>query len=194
MFSYIDLILSAIVIFFVFTGAKRGFTRTLLSFLARIISLITAYVVSDMYADVVYEKLLKDDVVNAIAENFKLDVSVIKDVGISETVSASLEEVIAGPLTVVVCRIVIFAAVSAVASIVLSILVNLICKIVKLPVLRTANKILGALLGLLNGLICVFILSFICTIATGFVDNAEFAEMVNSSYIIDYFAYADMLI
>lgn len=188
MINLVDLILLALIIFFIVTGVKRGFARTLLSFLARIASLVIAYFISDMYAETVYEKFLKDDVVNVIAENFKLDMTVM------ETVSSSVEELVAGPLAVVVCRIVIFAVVSAVASIVLGILVNLICKIAKLPVLRTANKLLGAVLGLFNGLLCVFILSFICTIATGFVDNSEFTEMVNSSYIIDYFAYANMLI
>ncbi len=194
MINLVDLILLALVIFFIVTGIRKGFAMTLLSFIARVASLVIAYFVSDMYADVVYEKFLKDDVINVIANKFKIDMAVTKDVLSAETVSSSVEELVAGPLAVVVCRIVIFAVVSAVASIVLSILVNLICKIVKLPVLRTANKILGAALGLFNGLLCVFILSFICTIAVGFVDNSEFTEMVNSSYIVDYFAYANMFI
>lgn len=194
MVNLVDLILLALVVFFVITGIRKGFAKTFLSFVAKIASLVVAYFVSDMYAETVYEKFFKDDVVNVIAENFKLDLDVIKDMNITESVSSSVEELIAGPLAVVVCRIVLFAAVSAIASVVLGILVNLICKIVKLPVLHTADKLLGAVLGLFNGTLCVFILSFIFAIVTGFIDNAEFTEMVNSSYIVDCLVYAKMLI
>lgn len=170
MLNFIDLILLAVVAYFFFMGIKRGFTRTLLSFLARIASIVAAYFVSDMYDDVVYEKFFID------------------------YISSSLEQTVAGPIAIAVCRIVIFVLVSAVASLVLNIVINAICNIVKLPVLRTANKLLGAVLGLVNGLLCVFVVSFICTIALSFIDNAEFTEAVSSSYIIDLFAYTDMLI
>ncbi len=227
--TVIDLLLITVVIIFVVMGARKGFARTLLSFLAKIASIIIAYFVSDMYADVVYEKFFKESVVGTLEANidstissgklseqimsvwenlpdflkgigdvFRLDIMAFKgeidDISLSEGMATSLEQTIAGPLAIAVCRILLFALVSFVASILLSIIVNLICKVVQLPVLRSANKLLGAILGLMNGLICVFIISFICTIASGLIVSDAFAEAVNSSYIINFFAYLGMLI
>ncbi len=227
MLNYVDWILLALVAFFVITGIRKGFARTLLSFVARVTSLVVAYFISDMYAESVYERLFKDVVSNAIESNIDSSASIgvseqlhtvlskfpqivtsigdnlgldalinqqVDDSGFAEGVSTALEESVAGPLAVAVCKIILFAIVSAIASFVLAILVNLLCKIVKLPILKTADKLLGAGLGLVNGLICVFILSFIFTIASGFINPPELADAINSSYIIDFFAYANMLV
>ena len=86
-----------------------------------------------------------------------------------------------------VCRIIIFAIVSFLASLVFSIIINLLCKIVKLPVLRTANKALGGALGLFNGIIFALIVSYICVIVSGLINNSEFSEIVNSSHVIEIF-------
>lgn len=228
MFNYVDLILLALVAFFVFTGIRKGFARTLLSFAARIASIVIAYFVSDTYAEVVYERFFKETLINAIesdfgsqltgnigeqihsvwsvlpqtllniGESFGLDMLAIHGeldgVDISQGVSSVIEETVAGPIAVAICKIIVFAAASAVVSFVLAILVNLLCKVVKLPVLKTADKLLGAGLGLINGFICLFILSFIFTIVSGFISPPELADAIDSSYIIDFFAYANMLV
>ena len=224
MFNYVDLALLALVLFFIITGIRKGFARTLLSFVGRIASLIVAYFVSDMYADVVYEKFIKEALTNAIESNVNsaltegvpeklnitwselpqiftsivdklgLEISQLDTSGMTQGVSSTLEETIAGPIAIVICRIIIFAIVSVVASFVISILVNLLCKIVKLPILKTADKLLGAGLGLVNGLICVFILSFVFTVVSGFISPSELSDEVNSSYIIDLFANANILL
>ena len=228
MFNYVDWILLALIAFFVFTGIRRGFTRTLLSFVARVASLIAAYFISDMYAETVYEKFFKETFINAIESNFGsqlpdnvgdqihiawsklpefllnigdkfgLDMLAIKgeleSVDIDQAVSSVVEESVAGPIAVSICKIIVFAIASVVASFVLNVAVNLLCKIVKLPVLKTADKLFGAGLGLINGFICVFILSFIFIIISGFISPKELADAIDSSYIINFFAYANMLV
>lgn len=222
MFNYVDLILIAIVLLFVITGIRKGFARTLLSFVAKVISLVVAYFVSDMYAEEVYERFLKKFVLDAIesdisssvagetghvhtvlselpsffatiADKFGLDILINRQPD-SDGISNALEQSVAGPIAVVVCRIIIFVIVSGVCSLVLDLLVNILCKIVKLPVLKTADKLFGAVLGLVNGFICVFILSFVFSIISGFIKPPEFADVINSSYIIDFFACANMLV
>lgn len=228
MFNLIDLILLAVIACFVFVGAKNGFVRTLLSFVAKIASLVVAYFVSDMYAETVYNSFLKESVLGAIekqiastdadnfsqqfetavqsipdsllkiAETFGMDMHALKeqsgDLNLTGELVSALEQSVAGPIVVIVCRILIFVIVSAVASFLLGIVVNIISNIVKLPVLRTANKLLGAVLGLLNGAVCVFILSFICVVVSVFIDNTEFTEAVNSSYMVNYLNYRGMFI
>lgn len=219
--TFVDLLLLAIVIFFVFTGMRNGFVRTLLSFVFKIASVVLAYFVSDKYDEAIYEKFLKDSVINSIEEHVASssanDASqhisvvlesipesisgILKALGIDfanfgETTSAYatngeissfLEETLAGPASVFVCRIIIFAIVSFVASFVFSIITNILCKIVKLPVLRTANKALGGVLGLLNGMIFVLIVSYLCVIASALINNSEFCEVIESSQVIEIF-------
>lgn len=178
--SFVDILLLAIVVFFLFSGIRRGFVRTLLSFASRIASVVLAFFVSDKYDELIYEKFLKDSVVNSIEEHVSAS-------SVNGEISSFLEETLAGPASVLVCRIIVFAIISVVASFVFDIIINLVCKIVQLPVLRTANKALGGVLGLLNGLVCVLIISYICVIAVGLVNNAEFSEVIASSRIIEIF-------
>ncbi len=228
MVNFLDLILLAFLVYFVIIGARKGFVRTLLSFVTRIASVVVAWLVSDNYAHVLYDKFLKDNVADAIelhiksadagtvaqsfesalqgipvslvniAESFGLNLQSLKynfeSADITGELASALEETVAGPIALVVCKIVIFAVVCVVASLVLNIVVNIVCKIVKLPVLRTANKLLGAVLGVLNGLIAMFILSFLCIILSGFIDNDEFTTLVSSSYIIEYFKHIRIFI
>ena len=219
--TVVDLLLLAVVIVFVFSGMKNGFVRTLLSFAARILSVVLAYFVSDKYDEAIYEKILRDSVINGIEERVVAspvsDVSqrvsvvlesvpesilgILEALGLDLTsfdkmvsasasngeISSFLEETLAGPASVFVCRIIIFAFVSFLASLVFSIIINLLCKIVKLPVLRTANKALGGALGLFNGIIFALIVSYICVIVSGLINNSEFSEIVNSSHVIEIF-------
>ena len=219
--TFVDLLLLAVVIIFVFAGIKNGFVRALLSFAARIVSVMLAYFVSDKYDEAVYENFLKDRIINGIEERVAAspvsDVSqqvsvvlesipesisgILEALGLdlasfcerisvsasSAEISSFLEKTLAGPATVFVCRIIIFVVVSFVASFVFSIAIRMICKIVKLPVLKTANKALGGALGLLNGMIFVLIISYICIIASGLINNPEFSEVVNASYVIKFF-------
>ncbi len=217
--TLVDLLLLAAVMFFVFTGMRNGFVRTLLSFVSKIASVVLAYFVSDKYDEVIYEEFLKDSIVNGIEEHVAASslsdasqqVSVVLE-SIPESISgilkafgidlanfgkaasapngefsSFLEETLAGPASVFVCRILIFVIVSFIASFVFGIVINMLCKIVKLPVLRTANKALGGVLGLLNGMIFVLIVSYICIIISGLINNPEFGEIVNASYVIEIF-------
>ncbi len=133
-----------------------------------------------------------------IGDKFGLDMLAIHGeldgIDVGQQMSSVIEESVAGPLAVAVCKIIIFTVASAVISFVLAIIVNLLCKVVKLPVLKTADKLLGAGLGLINGLVCVFILSFICTIASGLISPSELSDAISSSYIIDMFSYVNILV
>ncbi len=62
----VDLIFLALIVSFFIIGYKKGFTKALLSFLARIISFVAAFFVSRNLAPTVYESLLKTKVVSAI--------------------------------------------------------------------------------------------------------------------------------
>lgn len=215
----IDLLLLAIVIFFLFSGARRGFVRTLLSFGSRIASFMIAFFVSDEYDELIYEKFFKESVINNIDEKISSTavgdisqrisdalnavpesfLSFVKNLGVDFSglgevaadsaaegeLSSFIEQTLAGPVTVMVCRIIIFAVAYALLSFAFSILINVVCRIVKLPVLRTANKALGGVLGLLNGLISALVLSYILVIISVFLDSPEFCEVVNTSYVIE---------
>ncbi len=215
----VDLLLLAVVIYFVVIGMKRGFVRTLLSFLSKIASAFVAVFVTDKYDDLIYGKFFKESVISSIDEHLSASVAddvsqqisdVLKSVpgsasrilealgidfsSLGDFVSSSMgkgeasdfiEQTLAGPITVFVCRIIIFAIAFALLSFVFGILINVVCRIVELPVLRTANKALGGVLGLLNGLIIILVLSYVCIIVSVFLDNSEFSGIINDSQVIE---------
>lgn len=219
--TFVDLLLLVIVALFMLIGIKNGFVRTLLSLVSRIASVVLAYLASDKYAEMFYEKFLKERIVSSFDEHVATtslsDVSqqvsavldsipesvsgILNVLGIdlasfsnvasdsieNSNVSSFLEETIAGPASVFVCRIIIFVIVSLLASLAFSILIKLLCKIVDLPVLKTANKALGGILGLLNGIILSFIASYVCVIISGWINYPDFNEAVNASYLIEFF-------
>ncbi len=69
MSTVVDLLLLAAVIFFIVSGMRGGFVRTLLSFISKIAAVVLAYFVSDEYDELVYEKFLKESVINGIEES-----------------------------------------------------------------------------------------------------------------------------
>ena len=214
----VDLLLLAIVIYFLIMGIRRGFMRTLLSFVSKIASVMLAYFISDKYDELIYETFFKESIISNIEEKLAsspggevsqqisdLLTSVPESVsalaralgidflslgeslsasGINGEVSAFVEQILSGP-AVFICGIIIFAIAYAVITFVFNILINLLCKIVKLPILKTADKALGGALGLFNGFITVLILSYVCVIASAFINNPQFSEIINNSQIIE---------
>lgn len=70
--NFIDLLLILLIIFFIISGKRRGFTRTLLSFLSKLVSVAAAFFVSDRYAVPFYDTFLKENVLNALESKIQL--------------------------------------------------------------------------------------------------------------------------
>ncbi len=225
---FADLLLIGVILIFVISGMKRGFTRTLLSFAARIISVVVAAFLSKNFAPIVYNSYLQEGVLKSIktqldanftttlsdqiaavtesiptsllkiSEMFGVNTATfeeqIANADISGDIALALEQNIAAPIILLICRIIIFVIISTLASFVLGFIVNAVCKVVSLPVLRTANKILGAALGLINGVICALIISYVCVIVSGLIDNSEFSQFVLSSQLIKVFTNISLFI
>lgn len=68
-----DILLLAVVILFVIIGKTRGFLRTLLSFLGKIISLVTALFISKTYSEKFYELFLKARVTESLSQKLEAD-------------------------------------------------------------------------------------------------------------------------
>lgn len=68
-----DILLLAVVILFVIIGKTRGFLRTLLSFLGKIVSIVTALFVSKTYSEKFYELFLKTRVTESLKQRLEAD-------------------------------------------------------------------------------------------------------------------------
>ncbi len=72
MWNFIDLLLVLLIIFFIISGKRKGFARTLLSFFSKLVSVAVAFFVSNRYSALFYDKFLKESVVNALETEIKL--------------------------------------------------------------------------------------------------------------------------
>ncbi len=222
MTALIDIIFLVLIAFFIIVGFRKGFMRTLLSFLARIASFVAAFFVSRNFAPEIYNSFLKEKVTSVIDTRISDEISSadittgissvfsemsdglrklcdligltegmitenVKNSDFTSNVAVTLEETIAAPILTIICQLIIFAVVSTVASFLLNIVVRMICKVVKLPVLRTADGLLGGGLGFINGVLITYVLSCVLIVVASFADNAEVAEIINSSKIIELF-------
>ncbi|MBE6750415.1 MAG: CvpA family protein [Ruminococcaceae bacterium] len=64
----IDLIILAIVLFFVITSAKRGFVKVLIETVGIIAAIVIAFTVSSPISEAVYDKIIEPPIVEAVGE------------------------------------------------------------------------------------------------------------------------------
>ena len=87
-----DILLIAVVILFVIIGKTRGFLRTLLSFLGKIISLVTALFISKTYSEKFYELFLKARVTESLSQKLEADGGAFDIAEVMKDIPASLLE------------------------------------------------------------------------------------------------------
>lgn len=87
-----DILLLAVVILFVIIGKTRGFLRTLLSFLGKIISLVTALFISKTYSEKFYELFLKARVTESLSQKLEADGGAFDIAEVMKDIPASLLE------------------------------------------------------------------------------------------------------
>ncbi|MBE6760730.1 MAG: CvpA family protein [Ruminococcaceae bacterium] len=83
MWMILDLIILAIIGFFVFTSAKRGFVRTVLEVIGYFLAIYLAFTLGGLLADVIYNSLIEPNIIKSVSENITLSTGA----NINETVN-----------------------------------------------------------------------------------------------------------
>lgn len=213
----IDLILVLIFASFIINGRRRGFVNAILTLIATVISIFTAYEFSAPVAQWADETFIKNAAVNSIADIISANIGngtqavvdaipsyiaeaakaggislseIITELGSSVDAVQVAEQIYGAAHNAVVMpvlTVITFLVVYAAISFVLSFAVRAISKVFRLPILKGLNKLFGGLLGAFKGAVAIVIL---CTVlvAIKFILPEEFALAVDESVIVNFAA------
>ena len=202
----VDLIFLAIVVFFVWLGAKRGFVLTLCSLLAVVVAFVGATILSNAAAPVVagaiqphlesaIEETLEeraadiastDDVVEAVRDLggvFQWAADSLDDALEGQRLSRSvavLTSKVASAVAVFLARRLLFAIAFALLLILWGIFSRALNLVTKLPVIHSLNQTLGGLLGAVKGLVLALAALWILRDLTGAISR----ETVEGTYLV----------
>ena len=194
----LDLIIIAIILFFIITSAKRGFVKVLIETVGFIAAVILAFTISTPLAEATYDKIIEPPVVkaavNAVGESAEHEAwNALPDFLINsesaffgstgnsftEKITANLSDgvekaVITASQEVVkpVASKIISLPYSIVLVIVLSVMVKflarLINKLFSFSIVGSLNRTLGGVVGAVKGFIVAFILCAVVSLILSF--------------------------
>lgn len=159
--NFIDLLLILLIIFFVISGKRRGFTRTLLSFLSKLASVAAAFFVSNRYAVPFYDTFLKENVLNALESQIQLTSSSDASAQISAVLGSvpqsltGLAEMLGINTNVIKSEIADFDFTgNAAAAVEESLAGPLVASLCRIVLFALTSFVLSMLLGIVVNLIC----------------------------------------
>lgn len=194
----IDLIVVAIILFFVFTSARRGFVKVLVETVGFIAAVILAFTISTPLAETTYDKIIEPPVlkaaVNAVGESAEHEAwNALPDFLINnesaffgttvnsftEKITANMSEGIENAVTTAsqevvkpVASKIISLLYSIVLVIVLSVVVKFLARIINklfsFSVVGSLNRTLGGVVGAVKGFIVAFILCAVVSLILSF--------------------------
>ncbi len=188
----LDLAIAGIVLFFVLSGMKEGFVRSLCSLLSLVVAFYSALFLSTYLAPVaatiaepyalpaIVEKLEGDtpsrdfesQTASALLENLHLPKSWIgiieRNYESNDTEAqpfTSPSELLAGYILRILCYIALFIVSFFLVLLLWAVITKTLDLVAKLPVLHVCNRTLGAILGAIKALLCLLLLRwFFCDI------------------------------
>lgn len=195
----IDLILLAILLFFMAMGAKRGFVLTFCSLVAVIVALVGANLVADTLTPAV-SKAIEPTIETTIQTTLESQVQSLQDTATGETLTAirdkgglyalvadamadALEQVDLSPTVAQVATQAATAVATQLAHGLLflvafflvllgwTVLSHALDLVAKLPGLSSLNGLLGGVVGLVKGLIIAYIVVWVLYALTGTVSQ-----------------------
>ena len=161
-------------------GWRRGLISSLLQLLGFAISLIAAWIFSRSITTYVYERFVRDKIVDNVSNKLSssvdgvveatkgifgkladvgaafFDYSTISEDKASELGEKIVDQTIASPVQAVL-RAIIFIILFAIFMLIIKLLSRLFKGVNKLPVLGTVNKMGGGLIGIVEGLIMCYL-------------------------------------
>lgn len=181
--GYIDIAAAAVLIFAAICGKRRGFARSLISFLSFAAAIAAAYMLRPVISEILMGTTLPQSLRGRIEGAFS-----------GETV---LPDIVRGEAADIMVRVVIgilaFAAVFFAVRLIVGIASRMLIAVSKLPVIGAADSLLGLVLAVVKwGILIFIILIFITVIAVpnggGSLDTA-----VSDSLICGYIKDAGIL-
>ncbi|MEA4911889.1 MAG: CvpA family protein, partial [Oscillospiraceae bacterium] len=181
---------------------KRGLVSTLLKLAGFAVSLLVGWWASGKLASLVYDRFLKDKLVDAVSQKVANDAASSGTLGVfsrfvnrilsaatqtdaSAASDSIVDSMLAEPATAVV-RAILFILLFFVMMLVVKLIIRLVRGLNKVPVLGGVNKLLGGVIGLAEGLlVCYILVAVVSVIVTLSAENLTWlnTELVNQSRV-----------
>ena len=158
-----DICVLAAIVFFVYTGYRAGFMKSLIKIASYVISLLLSFSLYPVVSGALMKTPVYEKLVEIISDNIKPDAASFGilgnyiDSGIS-SMSASI-----GTLLV---NIIAFVIILVVSKILIRVIGNLLGIFTKLPVIKQFNRLGG---GILGGLVGILMLYIVCAVVVLFL-------------------------
>lgn len=213
--SYIlDGIIVITVLICVFLSAKKGFAFTLIETIGLIAAIVITFNASTPAANIIYDNLLEQKVINSIettqneaetaivdtvwnkipnfiTENKFLNISKdnIEIIDNDDDIAEKISSTIIKPIFTKIVSVIISAVLFTVLIIVVKFLAKYINKLFSFSFVGKVNKVLGGLLGLVKGIALSLIICLAVSLILSFTKDGFFIfkyDIINSSYIFKY--------
>ena len=201
----VDFLLVVVIGVCVLSGGKRGFVRTLLSFIGIFVIFAAATYLSGRLAGLVYEQFIRQGLINSVQENISSGLSDLMKSGLIAVLTALglisqatidsivskidyladpvrqaetiVDGALAEPVTQLI-RVLLFIIILILCIIIFKAILSLSASFNNIPILGGFNKFLGALLGLVEGLVIAYILVYVTK--TALVTTTEGAAILEN--------------
>ena len=196
----IDIVIVAIIALCLFLGYRRGLTGSLLKILSFVLAIVIAFILFKPVSNLVINHTNWDDSLKTSIEQFITEKTstpeeksslpqVIVDY-IDETMAQSVNEAkevaienTAQSVTNLIVNAGVWIAVFIIARILLIFIKFITALIAKLPVIKQFDKLGGILYGILEAFIILYVLLAIISFIAPMINNAEFIDALNKSFI-----------
>ncbi len=187
-YNIIDVIVVVALAVFTVFGLKKGFVGNLVGFISLIASVILAWILYPVIADMLMGLGIRDYVYNIVLQKINPDSALNLEM-IPEFLQSSVKSgteaaaiQVTSSITDIILNILAFLIVLIVSRIIIFVAEKVLKIAVKLPILNGINRLLGALTGLLKGVIIIYIIGMIAFMVypVGKENN-----MVKDSYFVE---------
>ncbi len=207
----IDLAFAALIIISIFDGRRKGFVKMVLSFVATVLSWLTASELSQPLAAWANENFvhgwISGSVENAIASSLGSGTNALIEsipdyiANAAEAAGISLQSLalqlsgtvdpaqaaekiyaaVESTFVVPAIRIVAFFIIFAITERIIALGIGIINRFFKLPIIKSFNKLLGGTAGALKGIISVAVISLAFSFVTMIAPETDFSQAVGQS-------------
>ncbi len=187
-YNIIDIIVLIALAIFTVSGLKKGFVGNLVGFISLVASVILAWILYPVIADMLMGVGIRDYVYNAVLQKINPDSGAMLETipeFLQSSVKAGTEAATiqaTSSITDVILNILAFLIVLLVSRIIIFIAEKVLKIAVKLPILKGINRLLGALTGFLKGIIIVYIIGMIAFVV---YPVGKESQAVKESYFVE---------
>jgi len=187
--NWVDMIITILMIYFVYKGSKLG----LISSVFRMISFFFSAYLASRYHSFIYEFIINNRFLYGIFEKATgFILNLILQSRINES-SDSLLRLMSGGMVKPVISLASIIIIFVLANMLLKTVLGIISLLFRIPILKSLNKAGGMIFGFLQGFIIVYFFNMVFQKFAAFIPDSRLGEGIDSSLILAYLQNIDLI-